>query len=85
MVNMRLITCLIVLMALGSAASAEPSRITTGPYDIIFDLGTTMNYTVEFMSPYEGNNYTSYTVLIDVPNITRAGIYILVVIFNGED
>jgi len=59
-----------------SVASADSSRITTGPYNITFDLNTTKNYTVEVMPPLADNNYTSYTALINVTNETKAGIYI---------
>lgn len=62
---MRLIVCL-MLLALISVASAGPSRITTGTYNITFDLKTPKNYTVEVMPPLEDNNYTSYTALIIV-------------------
>lgn len=69
------IACLI-LLALTSSAFADSSRITTGPYNITFDLNTPKNYTVEVMPPLEENNYTSYAVLINASNETRAGIYI---------
>jgi len=72
---MRLIVCL-MLLALISVASAGPSRITTGQYNITFDLNTPQNYTVEVMPPLEDSNYTSYTALINVANDTKAGIYI---------
>jgi hypothetical protein len=65
-----------MLLALISITSAAPSNVMTGPYNITFDLDTTMNYTVEVMSPLEDNNSTSYTVLIEVPNVTRSGVYI---------
>ena len=70
---MRLIACLI-LLALISVASAGPSRITTGPYNMTFDLNTPKNYTIEVMPPLVDNNYTSYTALINVANETKAGI-----------
>lgn len=72
---MRLIACL-MLLALISVASADPSRITTGPYNITFDLNTPKNYTIEVMPPLVDVNYTSYTALINVANETKAGIYI---------
>ena len=72
---MRLIVCL-MLLTLISVASAGPSRITTGQYNITFDLNTPQNYTVEVMPPLEDSNYTSYTALINVANDTKAGIYI---------
>jgi hypothetical protein len=72
---MKSIACLI-LLALVSIVSAAPSNVMTVPYNISFDPGTTRNYTVEVMSPLEDKNYTAYTVLIDVPNVTGAGIYI---------
>jgi hypothetical protein len=75
MVSMRLIAC-IMLLTLISVASAGPSRITTGQYNITFDLNTPKNYTVEVMPPLEDSNYTSYTALINVANETKAGIYI---------
>jgi len=71
----RLIACLILLLLI-SVASADSSRITTGPYNITFDLNTPKNYTVEVTAPLEDTNYTSYSVVIDVPNETHAGIYI---------
>jgi hypothetical protein len=63
-------------MLIISIASAESSRITTGPFNITFDLNTPKNYTVEVIAPFKDANYTSYSVLIDVPNETHAGIYI---------
>jgi hypothetical protein len=74
-VIMRLIACLILLLII-SVASADSSKITTGPYNITFDLNTPKNYAVEVIAPLEDANYTSYSVVIDVPNETRAGIYI---------
>lgn len=62
-------------MLLISAASAE-SNVTTGPYNITFDLKTPLNYTVEIMPPFVGGDYTSYSVLINVSNETKAGVYI---------
>jgi hypothetical protein len=59
-----------------SIASADSSRIITGPYDITFDLNTPKNYTVDVMPYLETNNSTVYTVLINVANETKAGIYI---------
>lgn len=63
-------------MLLASVASADPSSITTGPYKVTFDLNTPMNYTVEITPPFEGGNYTSYSVLINVSNVANAGVYI---------
>lgn len=57
-------------------ASASPSRIVVGPYNITFDLNTPKDYTLEVMPPLEENNYTAYTALINVVNETKAGIYI---------
>lgn len=62
-------------MLLISAASAE-SIITTGPYNITFNLNTPRNYSVEILSPFIDDNYTSYSVLINVSNAAIAGVYI---------
>jgi len=35
-----------------------------------------MNYSVEVMPPFENDNYTSYSVLVNVSSDTKAGIYI---------
>lgn len=64
------------MLLLISIASADSSRIITGPYDITFDLNTPKNYTVDVMPYLETNNSTVYTVLINVANETNAGIYI---------
>jgi hypothetical protein len=72
---MRLIACLI-LLAFVSVVSAEPSRIMAGPYNITFDLNTSKNYTVDVASPLSEDNYTSYSVLFNASNETKAGIYI---------
>jgi hypothetical protein len=66
-----------MLLILISVVSAEPSRITTGSYNISFDLNTSKNYSVEVMSPLEGNNYTSYAILINASDQIKAGIYIM--------
>lgn len=65
----------LVLMLMISFASATPSSVTTGPYNITFDPGTSMNYTVEVMPPYENDSYTSYSASINVSN-TKADIII---------
>lgn len=75
MICLRLIACL-TLLVLISVASADSSRITTEMYNITFDLNTSKNSTVEVAAPLEDTNYTSYSVVIDVPNETHAGIYI---------
>lgn len=66
----------LTLLLLISVASAERSNITTGPYNINFDLNIPTNYSVEVMPPYEDNNYTSYSVLVNVSSVTKASIYI---------
>lgn len=72
---MKTLAYLIPLLLI-SLASAEPSSIITGQYNITFDLNTPMNYTVEVMPPLENNNYTSYSVLVNISSDTKAGIYI---------
>jgi hypothetical protein len=72
---MRLIACLI-LLALISVVSAEPYNVTIGLYNISFDLNTPRNYSVEVMPPIQEKNLTAYSVLINVTNVTKAGIYI---------
>ncbi len=71
-----LIYVCLVLLALVAAASADPEKLVVGPYNISFDLGTDLNYSVEVLPPLEGNNSTGYTALINVQNETRVGIYI---------
>ncbi|MGA9099913.1 MAG: hypothetical protein WB392_13385 [Methanotrichaceae archaeon] len=66
----------LTLLLLISVSSADPSSITTGPYNITFDLSTPMNYSVEVMPPFENDTYTSYSVLVNVSSDTKADIYI---------
>ncbi len=73
---MRSLICICLMLMAATMASAGSEKITTGPYDISFDLGTPLNYTVNVFSPLEDKNYTTYSVDIDVPNQTHSGIYI---------
>lgn len=67
---------MIFFLAAVSTASAATENISAGPFEVLFDLNTTENHTVEALGPAKTNASTSYTVMIDFAGKSTVGIYI---------
>jgi hypothetical protein len=63
-----------MLFMLSTLAFAEPVEITAGPYNISFDLDTTMAYNVTLHPEVEDNESSWYYVDVMFDNDTRAAI-----------
>jgi ABC-type sulfate transport system substrate-binding protein len=70
---MKLICGLILMILLAAGASAKTEEISSGPYNVSFDLNTTMKYSV--LSQWDEANATSSTN-IKFTNNTHALIFV---------
>lgn len=70
---MKLICGLILMILLAAGASAKTEEISSGPYNVSFDLNTTMEYSV--LSQWDEANTTSSTN-IKFNNSTQAVIVV---------
>lgn len=71
---MKLMYVLILMVLLASGASAKTEEISAGPYNVSFDLNTTMQYSVS--SNWDEANTTS-TVNIKFTNDSQAVIAVI--------
>jgi hypothetical protein len=71
---MKLLWALAMLFMLSALAFAKPMEITAGPYNISFDLNTTMAYNVTLHPEVEDNESSWYSIDIVFDNDTRAAI-----------
>jgi hypothetical protein len=71
---MKLMYVLILMVSLAAGASAKTEEISVGPYDVSFDMNTTMEYSVS--SNWDEANTTS-TVNIKFTNDTQAVIAVI--------
>jgi hypothetical protein len=70
---MRNLLALTLILLLSASASAKPEDISLGPYNVSFDLNTTMNYTIIPHSELEKDDKTSsFHIDIIFDNDTRA-------------
>jgi hypothetical protein len=65
-----------VLLALTSISSAGQDKVALERYNITFDLNTSQNYTIQKFGPLEGENSTTYTIIIEIPNRAYSQIII---------
>lgn len=71
---MRLLCVLILAVLLFAGASAKPEELTVGPYNVSFDLNTTMNYSAS--SAWDDSNSTAL-ININFTNGTKAAIAVI--------
>ena len=70
---MKAIFALTALLLLMAIASAKPEVVSVGPYNVSFDLNTTMNYTVT-QDYQKADNSSSGNIKIQFDNKTQAVI-----------
>lgn len=73
-IYMRLLCVLILVVLLAAGASAKPEEIAVGPYNVSFDLNTTMNYSVS--SDWDAKSATAL-ININLTNSTKAAIAVI--------
>jgi hypothetical protein len=73
-INMKVLYALILTILLAAGASAKTEELSVGPYDVSFDLNTTMEYNVS--SQWDEANTTS-TIDIKFTNDTLATIAVI--------
>jgi hypothetical protein len=73
----RLVFILVFMMILASFASAAVEKTSTGPFNVSFDLNTTMNHNVGVEPIFNIPEYTVYRVSIATNNSSRAEIGIV--------
>lgn len=71
---MKLLLATAMLFMIVAMADAKPVEISAGPYNISFDLDTTMEYNVTLHPEVEDNESSWYYVDIVFDNDTRAAI-----------
>lgn len=71
---MKLLWASAMLFILSALAFAEPRGISAGPYNISFDLNTTMEYNVTLNPEVEDNESSWYYLDIMFDNNTRAAV-----------
>jgi len=74
---MRLVLALFFLVVLIPSAFAALERASTGPYNVSFEMNTTMNYTVKEEPIYSDPVYSLYRLSIATNNSTMADIGIV--------
>jgi hypothetical protein len=73
-INMKILYALILMVLLAASASAKTEEISVGPYNVSFDLNTTMEYNVS--SQWDDANTTS-RIDLKFSNDTLAAIAII--------
>lgn|GEM_PF-1468363 len=71
---MRLLLASAMLLILSALAFAEPEEVSAGPYNISFDLNTTMDYNVTLYPEIEDNDSSWYHLSIVFDNETKADV-----------
>jgi hypothetical protein len=71
---MKLLWASAMLFTLSALAFAEPMEISAGPYNISFDLNTTMEYNVTLKPEVEDNDSSWYHLDIVFDNDTKAAV-----------
>jgi hypothetical protein len=80
---MKIMHALILLVLLAASASAKTEEISVGPYNVSFDLNTTMEYNVS--SHWDEANTTS-SLNIKFTNDTQAAIAVInETVWEGSD
>lgn len=73
---MRISSALLFVLMLGFTASAAPEFATTGPYNVSFDMNTSLNYTVQSDTPISDALRTAYPLRIKTNDSFLADIRI---------
>jgi len=71
---MKMMHVLILMVLLAAGASAKTEEVSVGPYNVSFDLNTTMDYSV---SPNWDDANTTSSLNIKFANDTEAAIAVI--------
>jgi len=74
---MRFALILIIMLAGAIVASGAPENKTLGPYNVSFDLNTTMNYSILYAKPIVTPTSTTYMMMIKTNNSSLANTAII--------
>jgi hypothetical protein len=73
---MKLVLALMILLMGAFAAAGAPETATIGPFNISFDMNTTMNYSILRAQPLETPALSIYMLQIKTNNSTLAQLSI---------